>query len=209
MGQEALRSLVGRLRGAAGTGLSDAELLRRWSASRDESAFELLVWRHGRLVWAACRRVLSDRHDAEDAFQATFLLLVRRAGSIRHGQALAAWLHTTATRAALAARRKAGARPQTAAMDEVPAAPEPDREALAVLDEEVAALPERFRAAFVLCELTGLSAGGGGGAAGLPGRHRRLAAGPGAAEVARAAEAARAGACRRCSCPCSRRRCRA
>src|SRR5262245_42643455 len=145
MGQEALHSLVGRLRGSAGAGLSDAELLRRWSASRDEGAFELLVWRHGRLVWAACRRVLADRPDAVVAFQVTFLLLVLRASSIRHGQALAAWLHTTATRAALAARRKAGARPETASMEEVPAAPEGDREALAVLDEEVAALPERFR----------------------------------------------------------------
>ncbi|MGL4551384.1 MAG: RNA polymerase sigma factor, partial [Gemmataceae bacterium] len=156
MAEQALRSLVGRLREAsAPAGLSDAELLRRWSATRDESAFELLVWRHGRLVWAACRRVLPDRHDAEDAFQATFLLLVRRASSIREGQALPAWLHTTATRAALAARGKKRAEP--AAMDDVPAAPEADRDALAVVDEEVAALPERFRAAFVLCELMGLS----------------------------------------------------
>src|SRR5262249_2369807 len=98
-----LQAVIGRLREAATGGLHDAELLQRWATKRDEAAFELLVWRHGRLVWSVCRRLLRDRGDAEDAFQATFLLLVRKAESIRGGQALAAWLHTVATRAALAA----------------------------------------------------------------------------------------------------------
>ena len=80
----------------------DAELVRRFVADRDEAAFAALVRRHGPMVLGVCRRVLRDPHDAEDAFQATFLVLARRAGSLRRG-ALAGWLYTTARRSALRA----------------------------------------------------------------------------------------------------------
>src|SRR3954468_19188428 len=80
--------------------VSDADLLARFRAGRDQAAFELLVYRHGPLVWAACRRLLHDHHDAEDAFQAAFLALARRAGSIRRSASVPAWLHRVAVRAA-------------------------------------------------------------------------------------------------------------
>src|SRR5206468_4833855 len=79
---------------------SDADLLGRYTAARDGDAFAALVARHGRLVWGACRRVLGDRHAAEDAFQDTFLELARRAQSIRDPAALPAWLYGVAVRTA-------------------------------------------------------------------------------------------------------------
>ena len=72
---------------------SDAELLARFAQTRDEAAFELLVWRHGTMVLSACRRVLRHTEDAEDAFQAAFLILARKAASVSRGTALPAWLH--------------------------------------------------------------------------------------------------------------------
>src|SRR5947209_957118 len=112
-----LGTLLRRLRRLAGPngagGLSDAQLLQRWADGRDEAAFELLVWRHGPMVLGVCRRLLSSSHDAEDAFQATFLALVRKAGSVRRRETVGSWLYTVAYRAALRAR---------AARREVPAA---------------------------------------------------------------------------------------
>jgi RNA polymerase sigma factor (sigma-70 family) len=152
---------LGRAAGPAGDGpLADAELLDRWVGRRDQAAFELLLWRHGPLVLAACRRLLRDRHAAEDAFQATWLVFVRRAPSIRRPGAVAAWLHRVACRLALRARAAADrrARREGPAADP-PAPPEPDALALrdlrAVLDEEVDRLPARFRRAFILCCLEG------------------------------------------------------
>src|SRR5262249_42076796 len=115
MSQPALMRVVKHLRQAAGApeaAVSDAQLLERFLAARDEVAFELLVRRHDRLVLGVCRRVLRNPHDADDAFQATFLLLVRKAGSIGKREALAAWLHQVAYRVALraniASRKRAG-----------------------------------------------------------------------------------------------------
>src|SRR5438034_38982 len=88
----------------------DAQLLERFTTRSDETAFEALVERHGRMVWGVCRRVLRREQDAEDAFQATFLLLVRRAGAIGSGQALAGWLYRVAHRVALRARADAARR---------------------------------------------------------------------------------------------------
>src|SRR5262249_15386025 len=139
---------------------SDAQLLGRWTAGRDETAFELLVRRHGPMVLAVCRRVLADPNDADDAFQATFLVLARKAGSVARGEVLAAWLHRVAGRAASRVRadrlRRSGR--EEGGVEMLPGPPEADpawAELARVLDEEVARLPARHRAAFVLCCLEG------------------------------------------------------
>src|SRR5271166_4261623 len=87
-------------------GLTDGQLLDRFNATRDEAAFGDLISRHGRLVLGVCRRVLRHEHDAEDAFQATFLILARKAGSIRKREALGSWLFGVARRIALKARTR-------------------------------------------------------------------------------------------------------
>jgi RNA polymerase sigma factor (sigma-70 family) len=142
--------------------LTDGELLERFLSRREETAFAILVQRHGPMVLGVCRRVLADVHSAEDAFQAVFLVLARRATSIRKRASLANWLHGVARRVALRARAQTAARrvqerrpremPQTDVFDELAW-----QELRAVLDEEVGALPEGCRAAVVLCDLEGKS----------------------------------------------------
>jgi RNA polymerase sigma factor (sigma-70 family) len=146
--------------GAAG-GLPDAELLERFVAARDAAAFEVLVWRHGPRVVGVCRRVLRHAQDAEDAFQATFLVLARRAASIRKRDAVASWLYGVAYRVALRARGVAARRRAREAgaidLDRVPG-PEPaDSAAGGVIDDAVAGLPAHYRAPFLLHYLDGLS----------------------------------------------------
>jgi RND family efflux transporter MFP subunit len=147
-------------------GASDAQLLDRFAAHRDEAAFELLLWRHERLVFGVCLRVLHDPQDAEDAFQATFLALARHAGRIAKREAVAGWLHKVAHRVSLTARgqrARRGAREKLAgAAEYLSAPPEPEaplenQDLRRVLDQEIGQLPERFRAAVVLCYLEGKS----------------------------------------------------
>src|ERR1700692_957981 len=108
MASTPLSRVVGHLRRIAllqkADRLTDAQLLESFLLHREEAAFEALVRRHGPMVLGVCRRVLHDRHDAEDAFQATFIVLIRRAGSIGKRQLLANWLHGVAQRIALKAR---------------------------------------------------------------------------------------------------------
>jgi RNA polymerase sigma factor (sigma-70 family) len=146
-----------------GRGTSDAELLERFIGQGDAAAFELLVWRYQRLVLGICRRVLHNVHDAEDAFQATFVILARKAGSIGRRETLGSWLHRVATRAALAARAARSqrtARERSLGGDEPAASPSAEavaegHELRTAVDEEVSRLPERFRAAIVLCYFEG------------------------------------------------------
>jgi RNA polymerase sigma factor (sigma-70 family) len=138
--------------------LTDAQLLDRFLSERDEGAFDVLVHRHGPMVLGVCRRVLADAHDADDAFQATFLILVRRAGSIRRRELVGSWLYGVAYRAALEARmaRRRSRERQLHPMPE-PMAPaaSSDEDARSVLDEEIERLPERFRVPVVLCDVQG------------------------------------------------------
>jgi len=139
--------------------LPDRDLLLRYHSQRDEAAFDSLLRRHGPMVLDVCRGVLGDGSDAEDAFQATFLVLAHKAGSIRKGTALGSWLHGVARRTAL----KALARSTTRQKHEARAPARPDasaddldwREVRQVLHDELAGLPERYREALVLCYLEG------------------------------------------------------
>jgi RNA polymerase sigma factor (sigma-70 family) len=141
-------------------GLTDAELLRRYVAERDESAFAAILGRHGRLVWRVCRLASPREEDAEDAFQATFLVLARRPGAVRKAGSVGSWLYGVAHRLAVRAGQRARKRQ---ARERLAAAREPAeacgdlawREVQSVLDEEVRRLPEKYRTPFVLCLLEG------------------------------------------------------
>jgi RNA polymerase sigma factor (sigma-70 family) len=159
-----MSGVIQRLRRAVllpdGAGLTDGQLLADYISRRDEAAFAALVQLHGPMVWGVCRRILGSYHDAEDAFQATFLVLVRKAASIASRELLANWLygvaHQTALKArATAARRKQRER-QVTEMPEPAVAEQdlwPDLQPL--LDEELSRLPDRYRSVIVLCDLEG------------------------------------------------------
>src|SRR5262245_16987505 len=138
--------------------LADVALLERFLALREEAAFTALVARHGPMVWATCRRALGATPDAEDAFQAVFLVLLRKAASISRRELLGPWLHTVAVRTAARARARAARRQlrerQVVPMPEpVPLPPEEVRDWQPLLDEELQRLPEKYRRALVLCDL--------------------------------------------------------
>jgi RNA polymerase sigma factor (sigma-70 family) len=159
-----LDNVLRHLRGVAAARhtreLLDRELLERFVARRDEAAFAAIVQRHGPLVLGACRRILGSEHHAEDACQATFLVLARKAASIRRRESLGSWLYGVASRVARKVRADVRRR---ASRDVTPAdVPRPDttaeitwREGLAVLDEELSRLPASYRSALVLCYLEG------------------------------------------------------
>jgi RNA polymerase sigma factor (sigma-70 family) len=172
MSRPDLRAVLSQIHHLAGSQapdeFPDRELLDRFRARRDEAAFAALVRRHGPMVWGVCRRVLGDHHDTEDTFQAAFLILADKAGSIRRAESLGAWLHRVARQLALRARRRRDRRQQVEtgrpADDRVTpsAGAEPPeelslREALAILDEEVGRLPQKFRTPIVMCYLQGLT----------------------------------------------------
>jgi RNA polymerase sigma factor (sigma-70 family) len=140
-------------------GPSDAQLVESFLVRRDEVAFEALLRRHGPMVLGVCQRVLRNVHDAEDALQATFLVLARKAGSIRSRQVVASWLYGVAYRTAMKARvmnakrqtkeREAGKMTRSQSSS--------DEELLEHLDHELSRLPDKYRVPVVLCELEGRS----------------------------------------------------
>jgi RNA polymerase sigma factor (sigma-70 family) len=139
---------------------SDAELLRHFLGERDEAAFTALVQRHGAMVWQVCISALAQREDAEDVFQATFLVLARKAGSVRKQESLASWLHGVALCLARKVRGRNLRRRSNGgeALDRVAARPMEEltwRELRQVLHEELGRLPEKNRLPILLCHLEG------------------------------------------------------
>jgi RNA polymerase sigma factor (sigma-70 family) len=139
---------------------SDAWLLGRFVDQWDEGAFRAIVERHGPMVLGVCRRILRDAHGAEDALQATFLLLVRKAGSVRKRESVGPWLHGVARRVALEARDDVARRSPQVRLDPAAiAVDDPDgaerAELQAALHEELGRLPEIYRAPLVLCYVEG------------------------------------------------------
>jgi RNA polymerase sigma factor (sigma-70 family) len=169
------KSALGELRAlfvvGTATGLNDSQLLERFCTKRAETdetaraaeqAFAALVDRHGAMVWGVCRRVLGDLHDAEDAFQATFLLLVRKAESVRVDGSLGRWLYGVAHRVALRARAEAERRESrrsgssTLSCDD-PADAAEVRDLAGVIGQEMDRLPAKYRCPVELCYLQGLT----------------------------------------------------
>jgi RNA polymerase sigma factor (sigma-70 family) len=156
-----LRDLC-RLAARRAGNLSDRELMQRFVAGRDEAAFEALVRRHGPMVLQVCRRVLRGEHDAEDVFQATFLVLARKAGTLRQQESVGNWLYGVASRLSLRARADAARRRDREGRVAANAGRDPlaeltVREAQEALDEELVRLPARYRAPLILCCLEGLA----------------------------------------------------
>src|SRR5262249_8569229 len=142
-----------------------------WSDRRDETDFQVLVSRHGPMVLDVCRAVLGNETDAEDAFQATFLILARKARSIRKATLLASWLHGVAYRMALQARTEFARQRKHESRVVMPQAVSEDatwREVQAVVHEELNRLSERYRAPLVLCYLQGLTQDAAADCLGLP-----------------------------------------
>jgi RNA polymerase sigma factor (sigma-70 family) len=164
MARNQLGTVLDFIRAALGARASgdttDADLLERFSALRDEAAFTVIFERYGALVLSVCRRVLSNAEDADDAFQAAFLVLFRKARSIRKSASLASWLHGVAYRVSLEARTRAGRRQthvkRAESMGQADPADEAGaRELRSILDQELEQLPEKYRAPLVLHYLAG------------------------------------------------------
>jgi RNA polymerase sigma factor (sigma-70 family) len=177
MASSGLKEVIEHLRRVAlATGEAaptDRALLEAYLLRRDEAAFAALVRRHGAMVYGACRRILPGGHDADDAFQNTFIVLARKAHAIDRPELLANWLHGVACRTAhkarvSLARRHFREQPLTAMHE--PAAIDPDSvyDLRGVLDRELNRLPEKYRGPLVLCELEGRSRRQAAEALGLP-----------------------------------------
>jgi RNA polymerase sigma factor (sigma-70 family) len=155
-----LHHLARLLAREAASHLSDVELLELYRSRRDERAFAALLARYGPMVLGVCRRALGHEQDAEDVFQATFLVLARRAADIRRGASVGNWLHGVAARLARQAQRTATRRQRherALAARAVPTGEPSCPELLQVLDEELQRLPELLRAPLLLCYLAGQS----------------------------------------------------
>ena len=140
-------------------GLTESQLLERFAARRDEAAFEALVARHGPMVLSVCRGTLRDPNDADDAFQATFLILAKKAATIRAGERLGAWLHRVARRVSVRAsvetvHRRSKERPEVVEST-APGEDHERQELRRLVHEEVDRLPESYRLAVLLCDLEG------------------------------------------------------
>ncbi|HLJ93822.1 MAG TPA: RNA polymerase sigma factor, partial [Gemmataceae bacterium] len=166
MAKGQLDAVLGHIRRLAAVNkasdLTDCQLLAEFSTHQDQTAFTALVRRHGPMVLGICRHVLHHLQDAEDAFQATFLVLARNAGSIRKPEALASWLHGVAYRTAMNARKAAIRRRTHEGKAKTLPSPNPPwdiawKEVQSILDEEIERLPEKYRAPFVLCFWEGQS----------------------------------------------------
>jgi RNA polymerase sigma factor (sigma-70 family) len=137
---------------------TDTQLLERFITGHEDAALEALIQRHGPVVWGVCQRLLGDGHDAEDAFQATFLVLVRKPGSVKKHASLGSWLYGVAYRVALRARADAARRRHHERQVATMAAPQSAlddgwQELRPVLDAELNRLPEKYRAPLILCYL--------------------------------------------------------
>ncbi|MCI0463448.1 MAG: sigma-70 family RNA polymerase sigma factor [Gemmataceae bacterium] len=166
MAQSPAKAILQRLRARVSeetlAGLTDAQLLQRFAHHGEQAAFETLVRRHGSAVLRVCRTILHDEHATEDAFQATFLVLVKKAATLRRQELLGPWLRGVASRVAARARVDAARRLNREAHAQARPAPDPvadagTRELCALLEEEVERLPGRCREAFRLCYLEGLT----------------------------------------------------
>jgi zinc protease len=170
MASERLGSVIQSLQCLFGTGtvtaLSEAQLLERFVSVRDEAAFEAILTRHGPMVLGVCRRILDDPHDVDDAFQATFLILVKKAGSIRDRDVLGTWLYGVARRVAVRARvnarrrriceRTTGTKTEASA-NGIGARRLEAEELRSLIDHELERLPQKYRTPLVLCDLEGQS----------------------------------------------------
>ena len=165
-GADTLRHLGALFRDGTFSGLTDGELMQRCTSAGDDSAaaaFTALVGRHGPMVLRVCYQVLGDSHDAQDAFQATFLVLARKVRSVRNYDSVASWLYGVADRAARKARAEAGRR-RTHERQRSKLTPlefvdeKTESETWPELHEEVAALPEKLRVPIISCYLEGLTA---------------------------------------------------
>src|SRR5262249_7494881 len=153
MTDRTLRSVVDYLRRLTGGGedpSSDGQLLERFVLEQDETAFAALVQRHGPLVWGVCRRLLRNEQDVEDAFQATFLVLVRQAHAVRKQPSVRSWLSAVARRVAARAGQRAELRREKERLTPPPSADAPTdaaewEEVRPLLDEEIDRLPEKYR----------------------------------------------------------------
>jgi RNA polymerase sigma factor (sigma-70 family) len=165
MATSQLNPIIGEIRRAVlrwdGAALTDGQLLEAFVSRKDEAAFEVLIHRHGPMVLGVCRRILRNHHDADDAFQATFLVLIRKAGTIVPRGMVANWLHGVAYRTALKARtliaRHRTRERQVTEMPE-PETVQPDecwQDLQRLLDRELSGLPEKYRVPVVLCDLEG------------------------------------------------------
>jgi RNA polymerase sigma factor (sigma-70 family) len=163
---KAMNAVIRHLRAAAlcckGEGPTDGQLLESFVIRREEIAFEALVRRHGPMVFGVCRRILQNVHDAEDAFQATFLVLSRKAATVKPRDMVGNWLYGVAYRTAMKSRgmrvKRQAKEKQVAELSRVQApAGNSCEDLLMQLDHELNRLPDRYRVPIVLCELEGRS----------------------------------------------------